>query len=79
MDKEVTFQNINIRLAMKYIAICMTDQEQESSPLRDILPRRITNAGVRPGNTSERGNYENWIFSDVEYTVHKEKSMIAGG
>ena len=40
IETKVTFTNINYRLATKYIAICMTDDEQKVSPLRNILQRR---------------------------------------
>ena len=43
---KVTFTNVNNRLATKYIAICMTDDEQKVSPLKNILPRRTEKRGT---------------------------------
>ena len=55
----------------------MTEEEQRISELRDILPRRTTKNGVKPGVTSKPENDENWKFLDKEPTEHQKKVIFA--
>ena len=77
MDTDIHFTNINYKLASKYIAICMTDEEQRTSGIRDILPKRTTKNGVKPGVTSKPENDENWRFPIKEPTDLQKKTIFA--
>jgi hypothetical protein len=77
IETEIEFQNINYKLATKYIAISMTAQEQRLSPLAGILPRRTTTSATRPGVTSLPGNDTNRSYPVKNYTKTQEKAIVA--
>ena len=59
MNSGIKFENIDFRLAGKYISMHLTEEEQRVSPLWRILPRRTTRNGVRPGVSADPRNEEN--------------------
>ena len=74
---DIRFNNIDYRLVAKYIAICMTEEEQRTSEWRDILPKRTTKNGVKPGITSKSENNKNWRFPVKEPTEYQKKLIFA--
>jgi hypothetical protein len=77
MESKVQFDNVNLRKATQYIAMCLTNKEHSVSPLRRILPRRTSRGGVKPGVTSKPSNEENWKFPEVEITSRERRMVIA--
>ena len=49
LNSDIKFLNINYQVAGKYVAMHLTPEEQRRSPLYNILPRRTSKNGVRPG------------------------------
>ena len=62
MNTNIKFNNINYRIAAKYVSIYLSETEARLSPMFPILPRRTSKQGVRPGVTSNPDNESSWWY-----------------
>ena len=77
MKIKIGFRNINYRKALLYLAINMHKTDQRTSPLWQVLLRRTSRGGVRPGITSSPDNEEHWYFPPMGLTDHEKRMIIA--
>ena len=77
MKSSISFNNINYRKALLYLAISMNKTDQRTSPLWRILPRRISRGGVRPGVTSSPENEKHWYFPPRKMTLFSLSEPLA--
>ena len=78
MKSKISFENINYRKALLYLAINMHKTDQRTSALWRILPRRTSQGGVRPGVTTSPDKEDHWFFPTMQLT-DREKRMVVDG
>ena len=71
------FMDIGRNLASVYIAMHLTPDEVQRSPLRRVLPRRSPKGGMRPGVSANPKKIENWIFPEDGMSEHEERLIVA--
>ena len=76
MDSNIRYQNINLKIAAKYIAINLTEAEARLS-LYPVLSKRTTKQGVRLGVTSDLENNTNWSYPKDSFTEEQKRMIVA--
>ena len=59
-----------------YVAMHMTREEVNTSPLARVLPRRTAKGGARPGVRADPRNMEHWRFPSGEMTKLEERTLV---
>ena len=77
INSNIRFSNINYRLLARYIASCLSETEQRFCPLFNILPRRTSNGGVKPGVSASIEKEDNWVYPNRQPTEAEERMMVA--
>ena len=77
MKSKISFQNINYRKALLYLAINMHKTDQRTSALWRILPRRTSQGGVRPGVTASPDKEDHWFFPTMQLTAREKRMVVA--
>ena len=77
LNADIKFLNFNLKVASVYIAMHLTPDEVQRSPLRRVLPRRSPKGGMRPGVSANPKKIENWIFPEDGMSEHEERLIVA--
>ena len=77
MKSNISYNNINYRKALLYLAITMNKTDQRTSPLWRVLPRRTSRGGVRPGVTASPETEDHWYFPPRELTNLEKRMVVA--
>ena len=77
INSRISFNNINFKKALLYLAINMNKTDQRTSPLWRVLPRRTSRGGVRPGVTASPENEQHWYFPPMNLTEGEKRMVVA--
>ena len=61
LNSNIKFLNFNFKVASVYIAMHLTPDEIQRSPLKKVIPIRSAKGGMRPGVSANPQKIVNWV------------------